>query len=107
MQVYCDGSCLNNGKPNARAGYGIYFGENDPRNKAGKLQGSLQTNNRGELTAILEALKICPAGDIEIITDSNLAVKTFTEWINTWKKSKWWKSQDWALTVNQNHYKTP
>jgi ribonuclease HI len=96
MQVYCDGSCLNNGKPNARAGYGIYFGENDIRNKAGKLEGSLQTNNRAELMAILETLKMCPKGDIEIITDSNLAVKTFTEWINTWKKSKWWKSCDWT-----------
>lgn len=96
QQVYCDGSCLNNGKPNARAGYGIYFGEKDPRNKAGKLPGSLQTNNRGELMAILESLKICPTGDLEVITDSNLAVKTFTEWINTWKKTNWWKSKDWT-----------
>jgi ribonuclease HI len=96
QQVYCDGSCLNNGKQNARAGYGVYFGENDLRNKAGKLPGTTQTNNRGELMAILEALKISSSGDIEIITDSNLAVKTFTEWLNTWKKSKWWKSKDWT-----------
>jgi len=29
--VYSDGSCLNNGKPNARAGVGVYFGAGDPR----------------------------------------------------------------------------
>lgn len=29
--VYSDGSCLNNGKPNARAGLGVYFGAGDPR----------------------------------------------------------------------------
>lgn len=29
--VYCDGSCIHNGKPNAKAGIGIYFGDNDTR----------------------------------------------------------------------------
>ena len=32
IYVYTDGGCNNNGKKNARAGMGIYFGENDPRN---------------------------------------------------------------------------
>lgn len=27
VHVYTDGSCENNGKPNAIAGYGVYFGE--------------------------------------------------------------------------------
>ena len=30
--VYTDGACVNNGKPDARAGYGVYFGEGDKRN---------------------------------------------------------------------------
>ena len=30
--VFTDGSCKNNGKKNARAGIGVYFSENDPRN---------------------------------------------------------------------------
>lgn len=94
-QVYCDGSCFNNGKKNARGGYGIYFGENDPRNLSAKLQGD-QTNNRAELTAILETLKLVPTGDLEIITDSNLAVNTFTKWIFGWKKTTWWKNKDWT-----------
>ena len=32
IYVYTDGACINNGKPNARAGIGVYFGENDSRN---------------------------------------------------------------------------
>lgn len=27
VHVYTDGSCENNGKPNAIAGFGVYFGE--------------------------------------------------------------------------------
>ena len=30
--VYTDGACVDNGKAYARAGYGVYFGKNDPRN---------------------------------------------------------------------------
>ena len=32
INVYTDGSCLNNGKLNAKAGIGIFFKDNDPRN---------------------------------------------------------------------------
>ena len=28
INVYTDGACSNNGKPDARAGFGVYFGEN-------------------------------------------------------------------------------
>lgn len=30
VQVYTDGSCVNNGKKDARAGLGVYFGEDHP-----------------------------------------------------------------------------
>ena len=30
--IYTDGSCVHNGSPFARAGVGVYFGRNDPRN---------------------------------------------------------------------------
>lgn len=32
--VYTDGACEGNGTPTARAGYGVYFGPNDPRHAA-------------------------------------------------------------------------
>ena len=29
INIYTDGACSNNGKPDARAGFGIWFGEKD------------------------------------------------------------------------------
>ena len=46
--VYSDGSCLNNGKKSARAGVGVYFGPDDPRNVSEPLEGA-QTNQRAEI----------------------------------------------------------
>ena len=56
--IYTDGACTGNGTENARAGYGVYFGKDDPRNVAAPLEGELQTNNRAELQAILVALQL-------------------------------------------------
>ena len=57
IHIYTDGSCLGNGTPQARAGYGVWFGPDDPRNVSCRLSGR-QTNNRAELTAILTATRI-------------------------------------------------
>ena len=57
MFVYTDGACSNNGKSNALAGIGIYFGPNDGRNVSRLVTGK-QTNNVAELTAIIEAYNI-------------------------------------------------
>ena len=32
LNIYTDGACSNNGKPTAKAGFGVWFGENDERN---------------------------------------------------------------------------
>ena len=32
LVVYTNGSCVNNGKANAKAGSGVWYGDNDPRN---------------------------------------------------------------------------
>ena len=53
--VYCDGSSLSNGTGRARAGYGVYF-ENENIRIAKPLTSGPQTNNRAELTAVHEAL---------------------------------------------------
>ena len=37
--VYTDGACSNNGRENASAGIGIYFGENDARNASQRIIG--------------------------------------------------------------------
>ena len=57
MWVYVDGVCLDNGKPWARAGYGVWFGNNNSLNSSGPLSGR-QTNQEAELQAAIEAIRI-------------------------------------------------
>jgi ribonuclease HI len=82
ITIYTDGACSNNGKKNAVAGIGVYFGENDNRNLSQKLNSSLkQTNNVAELTAILKAYEIIQSQNYDIIniyTDSEYALKCCT-----------------------------
>ena len=48
------------------------------------------TNNRMELTALLEALDLVPPGTaVTVYTDSHLAMKTITEWAAGWEKRGW------------------
>lgn len=94
LYVYTDGACVNNGKNNARAGYGIYFGENDKRNVSKRVDGK-QTNNVAELTAIIETYKIIEKDihskkNIIIFTDSEYALKCIGSYskkqeLNEWK----------------------
>lgn len=77
--VYTDGACIHNGKTNSIAGYGIYFGENDPRNTFGRILGDKQTNNVAELTAILKTYAIIEADIVSgkpiiIVSDSSYAL---------------------------------
>lgn len=77
--VYTDGACVHNGFPNAKAGYGIFFGIDDPRNVSSTVIGK-QTNNVAEIQGVIntfpiikkdvkEGKKIC------IVTDSKYVLK--------------------------------
>ncbi len=56
VDVYTDGCCVRNGQWGARAGIGVYFGDDHPGNAAEPLDGR-QTNNRAEIIAACTALK--------------------------------------------------
>ncbi|KAM0510958.1 hypothetical protein ACHAPE_010348 [Trichoderma viride] len=90
LDIYTDGSSLANGRKGARAGLGVYFGENDPRNLAEKLLGEKQTNQAAELMAMLRALESVPeAQTVRIHSDSQYSIKCVTEWPIGWKKKNW------------------
>ncbi|KAJ7291819.1 ribonuclease H-like domain-containing protein, partial [Mycena rebaudengoi] len=90
VKTYTDGSCYNNGSPDACAGAGVYFGPNNPRNQALRVSGS-QTNNRGELLAILYALsRARPWEAVEIYTDSEYAIRSIMYWAVK-NEQKGWK----------------
>ena len=82
INVYTDGACINNGKPNAKAGIGVYFGPNDNRNLSRTIPGK-QTNNIAELVAIIFAIirlkkEIEENKTINIYSDSLYAIRCFT-----------------------------
>ncbi|KAL2264995.1 hypothetical protein VTJ83DRAFT_7505 [Remersonia thermophila] len=87
--VYTDGSSRANGRADAAAGVGVYFGPGDPRNISERLKG-LQTNQRAELTAILRALESVDLDqDLEIRTDSKYSIRCVTEWYINWERNGW------------------
>lgn len=93
--VYTDGSCYNNGNDNAKAGIGIYFGENDSRNVSKPIEGK-KTNNTAELNAIIETFRIIQSdideGKIVVIgTDSDYAIKCATTYGKSCSDENWSK----------------
>jgi len=93
--VYTDGACSNNGKKNARASVGVFFGENDPRNFSRELAGK-KTNNIAELSAIIIAYHILEEDikqgiNILICTDSQYAMRCCTTYGDKCEKNGWMK----------------
>ena len=90
--IYTDGSCLNPNTKEARMGAGTYCPKNDDYTKAIRVPGDIQTNQRGELIAILKALQMTPKGDpLKIKTDSMYAAKGIIEGLNKWEDIAWYK----------------
>jgi ribonuclease HI len=90
--VYTDGGCSNNGKRNAEAGIGIFFGVGDPRNVSRRIEGK-QTNNTAELTAILEAYALIEPDLVDkritIASDSVYAIRCATSYGAKCEKQGW------------------
>lgn len=91
--IYTDGACLGNPGP---GGWGAVILENGEKKQ---LHGSEEntTNNRMEITAVLEALRTIPRNaDVRIFSDSTYVINTMTK---NWKRKK---NQDlWALLDNE------
>jgi ribonuclease HI len=93
--VYTDGACSNNGKKNAVAGIGIFFGINDDRNVSNKIIGK-QTNNTAELSAIIQTYYIIE-NDIKngkkvvIVSDSKYAINCISSYGKKCNKDNWIK----------------
>ncbi|KAH9048607.1 hypothetical protein EDB83DRAFT_2202141, partial [Lactarius deliciosus] len=70
VEVYMDGSCANNGKLDAKCGSGIWICADHPLNRALKVPGPLQSNQIGELAAVIAATQSIPNYcQLTIVTD--------------------------------------
>jgi ribonuclease HI len=77
VEIYIDGSCLNNGQPDASAGWAVIIKGDTETNLSGKLPGEKQTNNRAELYALQKALEWVqehPEVKASIYSDSKIAI---------------------------------
>lgn len=93
IKVFTDGSCINNGKSDARAGIGIYFGEDDNRNVSRKIEGK-QSNNTAELLAVIEVFNILKSElenneEIIIYCDSEYTIRWCKDYGEKCKNNNW------------------
>jgi len=98
INAYIDGSCINNGYKNAKAGYAVFFGDNDTRNEYKRVEGK-QSNNTGELTAFIRCLQILEKEiqenkSINIYTDSEYVIKCATTYGSKLHAKNWQSKSD-------------
>lgn len=99
LTFYTDGSCVNNGKAGASGGYGVVGVDNEGRVQFVRARSETgTTNNRQELKAILYVMlnygvKCDEWGQPPIVySDSAYCVNTFNEWMFSWARNGWVKS---------------
>ena len=86
VEIATDGACKGNPGP---GGWGalIRFGAHEKELSGGE---KLTTNNRMELTAAIEALRILTRPcTIRLSTDSKYVMDGLTRWIHGWRKNGW------------------
>lgn len=85
--IYTDGACSGNPGP---GGWGALLIYEDHHSKE-IMEGAFDTtNNRMELTAAIEALKVLKVGCAVILhTDSTYVKDGITKWIENWKNNGW------------------
>jgi len=85
--VFTDGSCEGNPGP---GGWGFVWVENDRIVAEKSGADPATTNNRMELTALIEAYRTLPEdADVTVYSDSELCVKTLNEWAKGWEARGW------------------
>jgi ribonuclease HI len=85
--LFTDGSCEGNPGP---GGWGVVWVENDVIRAQKTGVDPETTNNRMELTALIEAFGMLPHdADVTVYSDSELCVKTINEWAAGWEARGW------------------
>jgi ribonuclease HI len=102
--VFTDGACTNNGRPEAKAGVGVAYGNDDSSQLSKPVTDMidnfpLRSNQRAELCAAKLGVELLAEDHAEghteepkrkteawiIATDSEYVVKGMTEWLPTWR----------------------
>ena len=90
VEIFTDGACSGNPGP---GGYGAIVRQGDRTREISGCERKT-TNNRMEMRAVIEALRLLPGSfRVRVTTDSNYVVKGMTEWIPGWIRRNWVNSQ--------------
>lgn len=97
VKIYTDGACSGNPGP---GGWGavLIYGEHEKQISGGERE---TTNNRMELTAVIEALSLLKRPcRITLTTDSKYVADSVTKrWVYGWQK-RGWKKSDGKPAIN-------
>jgi ribonuclease HI len=112
--IATDGACRNNGRADALAGCGVFFGINSMHNNAFQLDETRPTSQRAELRAAIYALNkvrnmFANGGfrnegyidEVIIKTDSAYVVNGMTTWIKKWRNNGYMNAKGLPL-INQD-----
>lgn len=91
VNIYTDGACSGNQNRENRGGYGavLEYGSHVKELSGGDIN---TTNNRMELTAVIEALGMLKKDGLRlnIFSDSSYIVNCFRErWFDKWRMNGW------------------
>ncbi len=91
VTIYTDGACSGNPGPGGWGAVLMYGGRRKEISGGEKLT----TNNRMELTAVIEALKLLKEPcRVRLYSDSAYVVNGFRQgWVDNWKKNGWVNSK--------------
>ncbi len=79
-------------------GAGVWFGLRDPRNCTIRVPGEHQSNQIGELAAVIVAIQETPHFQpLEIISDSKYVIKGLTTHLHSWEDKGWIRIQNAKL----------
>ncbi|KAI0047111.1 ribonuclease H-like protein, partial [Auriscalpium vulgare] len=90
VTAYTDGSCLHNGKDDARCGSGVWVSAGSPHNRAFRVPGPFQSNQVGEIVAVILALQSIPhMAPLCIKSDSRYVIDGLTQHLQSWEDRGW------------------
>lgn len=88
VSLFCDGSSLGNPGAGGYCGILRYKGSE----KIVRGGEAMTTNNRMELRAVIESLKVLKEPcEVELVSDSSYVVKGINEWLEGWVKKEFAK----------------
>lgn len=108
FEIYTDGACIGNGQKENIGGWSFVVVKGKSLFYESCEIELNTTNNRQEITAVLNALLFCQEKNIKdfvIYSDSQYVVNGFTDWMHSWRKKSWLRGKPPVIIPNADLWK--